>query len=357
MTGVLVGAVAAAIGAAEGVVLVWLDIAFLRSVRRRRREQAVEALSTQIRSILVDFLAGADKVAEVRALLQQDVAAVTEGILSFRGAVAGGARERLSELALTLGLVRDWCADTHLASVVARREAFSRLAFVSAYEPCRRICGEVQVAALEDPDQDVRISAARGLIQSGEPETLERVFDFALESDLLTRAVLAEDLRRYAAELSQQAIPFALSTRDSRRTVAALQIVASWQRAVVLPDLPRLVADDDRGVRLHALRLAPMIPLMPEARSAILSALADPDPEIQTAAALSAGRLRMAESLPLLQALVRDAGAEVARNAATAMAAMPPEGPKALAELSSAANSLTAEIAKAALGGGNGVRP
>ncbi len=100
-----------------------------------------------------------------------------------------------------------------------------------------------------------------------------------------------------------------------------------------------------------------MIPLMPEGRSAILRALSDPDPEIRTAAALSAGRQRIAESLPHLAALVRDAGAEVARGAATAMAAMPPEGPKALAELSSAANSLTAEIAKAALGGGSGARP
>ncbi len=349
MTGVFVGAVAALVGCSEAVVLAGLDVALLRSLRRCRREQSSAAVAPEIRALLVDFLAGADKVEQLRRFLEPDSAALSEGLLLFRGAVAGGAKERLCELALELGLVRDWCARARSSNALNRREAFARLAFVSSYEPCRRLAGELQAAAIGDPDEDTRISAARGLVQSEEAATLDSVFEFALASDPLTRAVLAGDLRRHTAELSQRVIPAALSSPDSRVVLAALEMLSAWQRAVIVPELPRLLEHPDTAVRLHALGLAPLIPLTPEARSAVLRALEDPDPEVIAAATLAAGRLGMEESLPYLAALARRAGAEVVRSAAAALAAMPPQGWEALEELSAGLNSVTAHHARAAL--------
>jgi HEAT repeat protein len=349
MTGALLGGVAALVGCSEAVVLAGFDVALLRGLRRRRREQAMARIAPRIREVLVDFLAGADKMADLRRFLDEDAAALVEVLFSFRSAVGGGARERLCELALELGLVRDWCAETHSPNIARRRETFARLAFVCAFEPCRRLAGEILMVALEDPDDDVRISAARGLIQSGDTETLEAVFDMALSSNQLTRAILAEDLRRYASELSARAIPNALASSDSRLVLAALEILSSWQRAVLVPELPRLLEHPDGAVRLQALRLAPLVPPAPEARSAILRALAESDPEVSVAAALGAGRLRIEESLPHLAALVRTAGGEVSRSAAAAMAQMPPRGWEALEELSGGDSAVTAEVARRAL--------
>jgi HEAT repeats len=355
MTGVALGAAAAFVGCGEAVVLAWFDIALLRSLRRRRREQAVARIAPEIRRVLVDYLSGADKVQDLRRFFNEDAEALAEVMFSFRGAVGGGARERLCELALELGLVREWCSEARTSDLVRKREAFARLAFVCAYEPCRRLAGDLLRAALEEPDDDVRISAARGLIQSGETETLESVFEFALSSNLLTRALLAEDLRRYAGQLSERAIPEALSSPESGVALAGLDVLSAWQRAVVVPELPRLLEHPDSAVRLRALGLAPMVPLTPEGRSAILRALAESDPEVSRAAALSAGRLRMEESLPHLATLMQGEGVEVARSAAAALAEMPPRGWKVLEELSAGANKVTAELARAALvraGGG-----
>jgi HEAT repeat protein len=354
MTWVVVGAVAALVGCSEAVILAGLDVALLRSLRRRKRERAIAAVAPQIHALLVDFLSGADKVEELRRFLDRDSAALSEGILLFRGAVAGGAKERLCELTLELGLVRDWCAEARSSSVVNRRAAFARLAFVTSYEPCRRLAGELQAAAIEDPDDDTRISAARGLIQAGAAAMLDSVFEFALSSDPLTRAVLAEDLRIHASELAEQAIPAALSSTDSSIVLSTLEVLSAWQRAVLIPDLPRLLEHPDTAVKLHALGLAPLMPLTPQARSAIVRALDDPDPEVSAAATLGAGRLGLQESLPYLAALAREADAEVARSVTAALAAMPPRGWKALEELSAGLNTVTAHIARAALAGVRG---
>jgi HEAT repeat protein len=340
---------AALVGCSEAVVLAALDIALLRSIRRRRGAQAAEAILPEMRSVLVDHLAGADKREELRGLLDRDSAALTEAIFSFRGAVAGVARERLCELSQDLGLVHEWCGQARSRLTAERRQAHDRLAFVSAYEPCRRIIGDIQLAAIEDPDGDVRISAARGLIQAGEADVLDRVFEFAVSANVLTRAALAADLRRYAAELSQAAIPAALSSPDDRIVLAALDVLVAWECAVIIPDFDRLLEHSDRSVRLQAFRLAPLVPLTPEVRSALVKALQDSDSGIAAAAALSAGRLRIGESLPRLSELARESGVEVARTAAAAMATMPPEGWKALEEMGRAGNNLTAQIARAAL--------
>jgi HEAT repeat protein len=358
MTGVVLGAAAAFVGCCEAVVLAWFDIALLRTLRRRRREQAVARIAPEIRRILVDYLSGADKVQDLRRFYNEDAEALAEVLFSFRGAVGGGARERLCELTLELGMVRDWCAEAHTSDLARKREVFARLAFICAYEPCRRLAGDILQAALQEPDDEVRVSAARGLIQSGETETLESIFDFALSSDLLTRAVLAEDLRRHAAQLAERAIPEALSSPENAVVLAGLDVLSAWQRAVVVPELPRLLEHPDRAVRLRALGLAPMVPQTPEGRAAILRAIAESDPEVSGAAALSAGRLRMEESLPHLAALMQGEGVEVARRAAAAMAQMPPRGWKVLEEMTAGPNKVTAEVARAALvRAGGGARP
>ena len=105
----------------------------------------------------------------------------------------------------------------------------------------------------------------------------------------------------------------------------------------------------DRQIRVAALRLAPLVPLTPENQNAILRELTDSDSEVSTAAALTAARLRLQDAMPSLARCVRTGTAELARMAASAMAAMPPRGWATLEELAGGANPAAAFIASAAL--------
>ena len=62
--------------------------------------------------------------------------------------------------------------------MVRRRGAFANLAFAFAYEPCRRVAGDLLVEALNDTDEEVRLSACRGLVLAGDDAEIEDLFSW-----------------------------------------------------------------------------------------------------------------------------------------------------------------------------------
>ena len=155
--------------------------------------------------------------------------------------MGGSARDRLCDLALEFSLVHDWCHDAGSKDQLVRRKAYARLSFVCAYEPCRRVAGDLLLQALEDGDPEVRLPAARALVQSGTIDELGQVFRLAVSQSLLIRILLAEDLRRHATELCERAVPEVLAGDKPKQAVAALQILVAWERALPLPDLHKLL--------------------------------------------------------------------------------------------------------------------
>ena len=100
--------------------------------------------------------------------------------------------------------------------------------------------------------------------------------------------------------------------RQRQETIAALQILVAWERALPLPNLHELLESGNRDVRLEALRLAPLVPLTPENRSSLLRTLREGNEDENTIAALTAGRLRLQEALPSLARCLRTGTAELA---------------------------------------------
>ena len=93
---------------------------------------------------LVEFLAGGtDDSLACAGIISTHPADIAASILQFQTTVGGSARDRLCALALDLGLVRRWCAESASRDVVRRRGAFANLAFAFAYEPCRRLAGDL----------------------------------------------------------------------------------------------------------------------------------------------------------------------------------------------------------------------
>ena len=325
-------------------------VALLRGLVWRKRSGRSAALLPEIRDALADYLAGSPDVTRIKSLAHTSRRDVADVMISFEGTVGGSALDRLCDLALSLGLVHDWVNEAHSRDAVRRRTAYARLAFMSVYEPCRRVVGDLLFQALNDSDPEVWLCACKAVIQSGTGQQITKVFEHAVSKTLLIRILLTEALRRHAVPLCEHAVPDALRSRDSHRVLGALDILVAWERAIPIDNLRDLLEHSVKDIRIQALRLAPLVPLVPENRAAIVHSLTDTDPEISTAAALSAGRLQIAEALPLLARMLRLAPAELARTAAAALAEMPPRGWQALEELSANSNPVTAAAAAGALG-------
>ncbi|HTS28454.1 MAG TPA: HEAT repeat domain-containing protein [Bryobacteraceae bacterium] len=325
--------------------------AMVRALVSRWRSNTSAGIQPDIRRAVVDYLGGTDNLRALQSLTRNHHRHVTEVMLGFQGKLSTRALDRLGELALKLGLVDDWLRDARSLDIEQRRNAFARLAFVSVHEPCHRITGELLFKGLSNSDDpEIWLCASRAVIQSGTGEQIEAVFDLAIRESLLIRILLTEDLRRHAVPLCEHAVPDALRSRNPRRVLAALDMLVAWECGIVIDVFRDLLEHRNKDIRIQALRLAPYIPLLPENRAAIVNALADPDPEISTAAALSAAQQHIAEALPLLARMLRIAPADLARTAAAALAEIPPRGWQALEEFSGSPNPVTASVAACALG-------
>ncbi len=321
----------------------------IRSLSWQKQNQRTKVLQPQIREALVAFLAGSDNHKLLREFLEVSRADVGAALVSFEGTVAGSARDRLCELALELTLVHDWCEETRSRNTFERRTAFAHLSFVCSYEPCRRLAGDLMFRALEDPDDEVTLSASRGLVHSSSTEVIERVFGHAISKSLLVRIILTEDLRRHAVSLCGRAIPRELKSGDRVRILNTLHMATAWERALPMPGMGALLSSDDREIRMQALQLASLVADAPEVRQGILDALADSDPEVLICAAGAASLQHLEAALPALARCLRLGGAEVARAAASALAQIPPRGWVTLQELSTSTNEVTARAASDAL--------
>lgn len=330
--------------------------AMLRGSYWRKRDAVSVSLQPRIREVLIDFLAGSDDRTKIREFVKLSSRDVGDVLFSFQATVGGGARDRLCELALEQALVHEWCEEVQSKDQVVRRTAFERLAFVSSYEPCRRVSGDPLAQALDDPDPDVSFSAAMAALQSGSREEIERVFHLALTHDLLIRILLSQELRRHASLLCERAIPEALASEDYEKVRATLDMLVAWERALPLANLARVMGHPNREIRLQALRLTPLVPSTTDTQGAILDALADPDAEVAIAACVCAGRLKIGPALPGLARCLRRGEADLARAAAAALAEMPGRGWATLHEMSTGSNQIAAEASIEALAAVQGKR-
>jgi hypothetical protein len=345
----LLYATVAVVGACVVFLLVLLLVAMRRTGSLRARRAASSEVLPALRAALVEFLAGGTDDSLLRRNISTQPSDIAASILQFQTTVSGSARDRLCALALDLGLVSRWCAESASHDVVRRRGAFANLAFVFAYEPCRRQAGDLLIDALNDGDEEVRLSACRGLVLAGGEAEIEDLFELAVRPNLLTRIVLTEDLRHHALTLTAGPVREVLRSGDATRVRATLEILVAWERAIPLEDVREFLESRDREIRVLALRLASFVTVDSESRLALMRSLEDRDAGVRGLAIIAIGRQKMAEAIPELALCVQREGLEQARHAAAALAAMPPEGRRMLEELSASPNPAAALAAGEAL--------
>lgn len=315
----------------------------------RARRAASAGIRPALQAALVEFLAGGTDDSVFRRYIRSHAADIAESILLFQTTVGGSARDRLCGLALDLGLVQQWCAEGRSGDVNRRRAAFASLAYACVYEPCRRVAGGLLLEALKDGDEEVRLSACRGVLLAGGEDHLEQLFALAIQPNLLTRIVLTEDLRRHALALAAGPVRAALRSGDAQRERATLEILVAWERDIPIEDLREFLEHRDRDIRVLAFLLAAFVAVNFESRLALVRSLHDGDAGIRGLAIVAVGRQKMTEAIPELALCLRREGLEQARHAAVALAAMPPQGWRTLEELSASSNPVTALAAREAL--------
>ncbi len=331
------------------ILAVLLFVQISRGRARRKQTAESEAARPILQDAFVPFLAGGKDETAIRKYFASQREDVVEALLLFQRTVGGSARDRLCQLALDLKLVQEWRQEAESPDVVRRRQGLSRLALVGTYEPCREVAGDLLARALKDPDEEVRLAAARGLVQAGQTADIERVFLLALGTDPLTRIVLTEDLRRHAMTLCAQTAPRLLGSGTLHQIRSLLEIVVAWERAIPLQQLLPLLEHRERDVRVLAFRLAPLAPPDQQNHSCIIQGLNDEDLEIRTLAVIAVDRMKITDALPKLALCMRRGPIDVARHAAAALANMSHTGWRTLEELSTGPVAVAAQAAREVL--------
>jgi len=312
---------AAALAGVQTVAVVGLcSTAAWRRFAEQRREARDRALAPGLLQLLADHAAATDRLDRLRWALGKWPALVETSLMAVSLRVKDTGRSRLADLAEACGLRQRWEAALRASDAATRLRAMQGLGLLF---PTANL--SMLGRALHDPDQRVGLAAARGLIKSGHPRELERLFAHALDAPLLVRALLGAELARHVGTLTSRAAPHALRSTSPQHVEATLDLLASWRRSMDLPDAVALLASPHAGVRRAVLRLVPYLMRRP-ADAAIVAALDDADPDVQAAAGDAIGRLGIASGLPTLVVHLGHESDAVARSCAASLARLQPGG-------------------------------
>ena len=295
--------------------LMLLSLTILRFRAERRRDRAAR-IEPAVRQAVSAVLSDGDRQGELRRYFREYPPETEKCLRDLLLVLKGQSKRRLLEAAQAVGLPDRW-ERIYEEGASAERAGIVRCLASAAGETASVFLAR----ALADPDEGVRVEAARTLAQIGEGNAAERVYEFSRERSLLIKAILAEDLRPHLAILERGIVAADLASGDASRLGHALQMLRAWSTPLSVCLDPVLV-HPDRGLRLEALRLVNPIHTSGNTLDAVRLNLQGEPEDIVEAAALAAGRLRLAALAPELVRLLSDRKSAVCRAAARALSAM-----------------------------------
>jgi hypothetical protein len=321
-----------------------LGFSFFSKLMRQARLSRAERIKPRLRELLALHAAGIDEMDEIRRLWNVYPRELEECMVEFLRMIRGGGREALSRCVTDLGLVEKWRRQYRSWNAAKRTRAVENLASVS-----RRLSAQVLHLALLDCDESVRLHTARAMISNLEPGELAQVFGLAVNGPLVTRMILAEDLRRYALELAKEAIPSVLTCGVSGPVLSALEMVRAWGKFLPLSEVYPLLRHANPAVRAAAFNVLPLVPQAEPVKTEILRALDDRFEEVRAAAARAAASIRVYEAVPLLAHQLQQSHITAALAAASALADLGVDGCRILEAETIGGSSVSASVALEAL--------
>lgn len=169
----------------------------------------------------------------------------------------------------------------------------------------------------------------RNVIRLRRGEAFQDVVAGVARQSLLVRAIAAEELAPYAAEIGEAQIAHALQSADSTIVVTALDMLRAWRRAIEIHGFARLLDHADARVRWRALLTLQYAAagLPPESVAPrVMELLEDPSADVRESAAIAAGRLGIGTAADALGTHLTDPDRHVAVAAAFALTALGERG-------------------------------
>lgn len=274
-----------------------------------------------VRERMIAHLMGEDARAELRDLNTQASAAVEQCAQDLLTSISGTELDRMSDLATDLGLVNRWRRRARRGSVESRRRAIAILGRLNGPE----VNGTLR-EALDDPEEAVRLEAARALLRTDGMDDVERIFELATAETPFLRAILVEDLRPHALTLSEQAIPRVLTAARPEQVRVALEMIEAWQKSLPVHGVTALLRHPRPELRAQALRILPYVAADVDVERETRLALDDDVPGVRIAATWVAGRLGMEGAVDELRRQLSHRDRSVAVAAAYALAEVGPQG-------------------------------
>ena len=187
------------------------------------------------------------------------------------------------------------------------------------------------------------------MLLAGEPAAIDHVFRYALGESLLTRALLAGDLKRHARYLLATSVPGVLAETSNPEVITCLQMLTTWKLAMPGIDIaPLLAIHGGKPVLPLVVALLPYVEVNDAIEDYLLSAIDDADQEVQCAAAGAIGELKLSRMIPAL-ARALSQPSRLALVAAQALARMGEPGTHQLTATISGPDRRAAAIALEAL--------
>jgi HEAT repeat protein len=184
------------------------------------------------------------------------------------------------------------------------------------------------VAALSDPDPDVRAATIGSLAAGGHVSALAEILTLSVDPDAVVRlaTVAAVGELSVEAEIASHALgPLSHDRDPSVRAAAAAELVGLTGDAVAVTTLVELATDDDAEIRAVALRA------MHGARDAHLAeaartGLLDADPKVRAEATGAFASVASDEAIEILLPMLADTEPAVRAAAAVALEGVPSSG-------------------------------
>jgi hypothetical protein len=286
-----------------------------------------------IRRALAAYLAGKNASVDLSAFRQQRPRETEVCLAEMLAAVSGQARERLSDLAVSLKLVERW--EKHAKR--GRQELKEVIEWLGLLSP--GVGGPALVRVLDAASSTLEsrwlpkrflpstlASTLCARIRVAGEADLEKICHEILGAPRLVRTMAAGELRVQADGRGAAAISRALSSSDSGRATVALQLAEAWRRTVDAPTLGALLHHQSPVVRGLALKLIPFQGDAAGFESDVLASFDAGSHEVLSGALVAVARLRLMRALPLVAKCAASPDETLAQQACFTLAALGEDG-------------------------------
>jgi len=286
----------------------------LRKVLNQRRARKEKALHRRVVDVLVRIARGEDATADLIGLSQQAPRVVEHAIVDALASLKGAGHSHIARAAEPCGIPRRW---RRLAA--SRNPANRYSAIIGLGLLPEAGCDRTFTEGLRDREEMVAVECGRALIRAGKSDAIEKLFLDLPHHSRLVRPLFPEWLRRHCGTLATTAVPRLLRSGDPNEVLTALEVLASWRRALPLPDLAPLLRHENASVRKAAWRVVPYAMGFHVPEEQAVTALSAGDPNVRVAVLNAVARLGLAEAGPAVERSVFDPDRAVARAAAFAL--------------------------------------